>query len=237
MWEQAKPVELLPRLALIIGVAYYEHEEILPCLNTPILDADKMKELLVSQAGFKDQDVTVLHNPDRDDIFEALESFKELIDSHGGDCFAVLYYAGHGMLDNNGHYMLPTEWAPVYGNHTRDVSRALEEAGCRLDARSHTDAHLGAVEYIAGARAAVVLVDACRNNVWSQTTYQGWGVDISLGSSKVLACYACAPRATATDGQGNAHGPFTRSLLQVTNFQEWPGYPSWGSDLASYPCF
>lgn len=97
--------------ALIIGNNDYAQ---LPKLETPVNDALAVARLLEDKYGFKTQ---VLINADRYTILQTLNSFKEKL---GANDNFLLYYAGHGTLDeknNRGHWLpvdahptIPTNW-------------------------------------------------------------------------------------------------------------------------------
>jgi len=97
--------------ALIIGNNDYSE---LPSLETPVNDALAVARVLEDRYGFKTQ---VLINADRYTILQTLNSFKEKLSR---DDNFLLYYAGHGALDeknNRGHWLpvdahptIPTNW-------------------------------------------------------------------------------------------------------------------------------
>jgi hypothetical protein len=113
----ARPRPTLPEVqfgtyhALIIGNNDYAQ---LPKLETPVNDALAVARLLEDKYGFKTQ---VLINADRYTILQTLNSFKEKL---GANDNFLLYYAGHGTLDeknNRGHWLpvdahptIPTNW-------------------------------------------------------------------------------------------------------------------------------
>jgi len=87
--------------ALIIGNNDYPE---LPSLTTPVNDATAIARMLEEKYGFKTQ---VLINADRYAILQTLNSYRERLSE---DDNFLLYYAGHGTLDeknNRGH------WLPV----------------------------------------------------------------------------------------------------------------------------
>ena len=93
--------------ALIIGVNKYQDKRI-PQLDNPIQDGKQLKNTLVANYTFENNNITVLENPDRKSIFKALQDMKSLIGKN--DNF-LLFYAGHGFFDKemDSGYWLPTD--------------------------------------------------------------------------------------------------------------------------------
>ncbi len=91
--------------ALIIGNNTYSE---FPALQTPVNDAKAMARVLEERYGFKTQ---VLINADRYAILQTLNSYRERMTE---DDNFLLYYAGHGTLDeknDRGHW-LPVDASP-----------------------------------------------------------------------------------------------------------------------------
>ena len=76
--------------ALVIGINDYKN---LPKLKTAVNDAKAVAAMLEKDYGFK---VTRLINPDRADIVDAFDEYRE---SLSGNDNLLIYYAGHGWLD------------------------------------------------------------------------------------------------------------------------------------------
>ena len=76
--------------ALVIGINDYES---LPKLNTAVDDARNVAATLKDLYGYE---VTLLENPTRTDIIDALDGYRELLTE---DSNLLVYYAGHGWLD------------------------------------------------------------------------------------------------------------------------------------------
>jgi hypothetical protein len=93
--------------ALIIGVNNYADKRI-PKLDNPIRDGKALKNILVNGYTFESSNITTLENPDRKDIFKALQDIKSLVGKN--DNF-LLFYAGHGFFDRemDSGYWLPTD--------------------------------------------------------------------------------------------------------------------------------
>ena len=90
--------------ALVIGNSRYRN---LPDLRTPVADAQAVAKLLSSDYGF---DVQTLTNVDRDTLAHALSDLRKSVRS---DDNVLIYYAGHGYLDDvtKRGYWLPVDAA------------------------------------------------------------------------------------------------------------------------------
>ena len=97
-----KGIEFGDYHALIIGINEYKY---LPNLKTAVRDAKAVAQVLEKDYGFK---VRLLVNPDRVGIIDALDEYRE---SLGGKDNLLIYYAGHGWLDEDADrgYWLPTD--------------------------------------------------------------------------------------------------------------------------------
>jgi hypothetical protein len=90
-----------PYRAVII--ANYEYDY-LPDLRSPPHDANKLKQLLEREYGF---DVDVEINLGRSEMFQLLRRLRDAREKE----FLVVYYAGHGKMDEFGDgYWLPTDY-------------------------------------------------------------------------------------------------------------------------------
>ncbi|MFQ5764103.1 MAG: caspase domain-containing protein, partial [Rhodospirillales bacterium] len=88
--------------ALVIGIDKYKY---LPKLTTAVRDAKAVAQVLADEYNFK---VNLLINPTRLNIIDALDEFRE---SLGGEDNLLIYYAGHGWLDEDADrgYWLPAD--------------------------------------------------------------------------------------------------------------------------------
>ena len=78
--------------ALVIGINEYKY---LPNLKTALSDARAVAKLLKRDYGFK---VTLLEDPSRGDIVEAFDELRETLVYKDN---LLIYYAGHGWLDED----------------------------------------------------------------------------------------------------------------------------------------
>ena len=101
--------------ALVIGINNYQN---LPKLTTAITDAKSVSKILKEEYGFK---VTTLIDPDRLDIIDAFDELKDALTDEDN---LLIYYAGHGWLDQDTDrgYWLPVDAKP--GRRSRWVSNA-----------------------------------------------------------------------------------------------------------------
>lgn len=88
--------------ALVIGINDYKS---LPKLNTALADARAVAKSLREHYNFT---VTLLENPSRSDIIDAFDEMRETLDE---DDNLLIYYAGHGWLDQQSKrgYWLPVD--------------------------------------------------------------------------------------------------------------------------------
>ena len=173
------------RVALLIGNADYQ----LGPLRNPVNDVREMKAALES-VGFK---VQIALNANQNQMKGYVRDFGNM--AQGAEV-ALLYYSGHGTQANGENYLIPV--------------RAIidKEADYEVEAVSAN----ALMHQIAGARpkAAIVVLDACRDNPYAKAT---------KGTSKGLArmdpptgtmiAFATAPNTTAGD-----EGHYARVLAE-----------------------
>jgi hypothetical protein len=92
---------------LVIGINDYEDHD-LHDLDNPIQDASKLHKALLENYTFEPGNVTLLKNPDRDDIVFALDDLAKRVTP---DDNVLIFYAGHGYWDerSNVGYWLPSD--------------------------------------------------------------------------------------------------------------------------------
>lgn len=95
----------MAKLALLIGVSEYESG--LNPLPAAVKDLDAMQEVLLNPdiGGFAATDVTLLKNPDRQVMEEAIYT---LFAGRQRDDLLLLFFSGHGIKDDNGILYLAT---------------------------------------------------------------------------------------------------------------------------------
>ena len=128
------------RVALVIGNSAYQNVQALP---NPARDADAIADAF-RKIGF--QSVQVEHDLTRDQLTKALRKFEDVAATAN---WAVVYYAGHGIVVNGENYLVPVD-AKLLSD--RDV----------LDEAVSLNRVLIATE--AAKKLRMVLLDACRDN-------------------------------------------------------------------------
>ncbi|MFM2429932.1 MAG: hypothetical protein RLZZ511_1145 [Cyanobacteriota bacterium] len=97
----------MAKVALLIGVGEYLPSSGLQNLAAAARDVAAMRDVLVQPeiGGFAEADVTVLLNPEPQGMREALE---RLFAGRKADDLVVLYFSGHGVVDDFGTFHLTT---------------------------------------------------------------------------------------------------------------------------------
>lgn len=142
-----EPAHAQKRVALVIGNNAYERVE---PLQTAVNDARVLADVL-RKLGFS---VLIAENQSRKAMSESLLAFDRAIEA--GD-MAFFFFAGHGFEIRGQNYLLPTDVpAATEGQEEliRDASFAADRIIDRLQAR--------------GARTAILVLDACRNNPFAR---------------------------------------------------------------------
>jgi hypothetical protein len=93
--------------ALLIAVQQYDHQEV-NSLDYPLGDARRIERELTSRYTFDPQNVTLLKNPDRRSILDALDLMTEKLKPEDN---LLIFYAGHGYWDEDRKqgYWLPRD--------------------------------------------------------------------------------------------------------------------------------
>jgi uncharacterized caspase-like protein len=181
------------RVALVIGVGEYSDVR---KLSSAVRDAYAV-EAALRKLGFK-----VVVEPDRSKrrLSTALDDFVE--DNRGAD-LALVFFAGHGVQISGRNFLLPTD-------AVTSSTAAIEASSLSLDT---------IVDRISDvARRKIVLLDACRNDPFKNSTWDA-GNSILPGLAKVqdanwtIYGFAAAAGATASDGTAT-NSPFTEALIQ-----------------------
>jgi hypothetical protein len=92
----------MAKYALIVGISEYESLKLLP---GAIRDAKEVSKVLQNPnlGGFCEENITVLENPDRAEVEEAI---YELFDDREKNDLILFYFAGHGITDALGQLYL-----------------------------------------------------------------------------------------------------------------------------------
>jgi hypothetical protein len=195
------PAQAEKRVALLVGNNGYEN---VPRLETAINDARALGETLRT-LGFK---VSIGENQSRRSMSEALLAFDRTVEL--GDT-ALFFFAGHGFEIHGQNYLLPIDVpAATEGQEelVRDAAFAVERIVDRLQVR--------------GARIAILVLDACRNNPFERTgtrSITGTGGLASMTPSEgVFVVFSAGAKQTAldrlTDSDPDPNSVFTRNFVR-----------------------
>jgi len=193
------------RAALIIGNGNYEDKKAF--LNNPVNDA-KAIAATFRQMGYDRVDLKI--DLKSKDFKKSLRDFESYL-SDSIDTDVVFFYAGHGIQFNGQNYLIPTD-ADIQREHD------IKEQGVPMSTIA---------AYFDRDRpgANIIILDACRNNPFTEGQSRGWGntgrgltrIDINhegKGPGSYIS-YATAPGRIADDGNGDSeHSVFTESLLK-----------------------
>lgn len=93
--------------ALLIGINEYSDDNIID-LDNPIRDVEELSKVLISRYNFEKENVVLLKNPGRAEMFVALDELTRILTIHDN---LLIFYAGHGHWDDKGKvgYWLPAD--------------------------------------------------------------------------------------------------------------------------------
>jgi Caspase domain len=198
----AGPAQAEKRVALLLGNNGYEN---LPRLDRAISDARALGEAL-KKLGFR---VFVGEDQSRRSMSEAFLAFDRTIEF--GDT-ALFFFAGHGFEIHGQNYLLPTDVPAASDGQeelVRDASFAVERIVDRLQAR--------------GARIAILVLDACRNNPFERSgtrAIKGTGGLAPITPSEgVFVVFSAGAKQTALDRLSQTdpdpNSVFTRNFMRA----------------------
>ena len=92
---------------LFIGVNQYESDEIVD-LSEPFQDAKSLKEVLLKNYEFSEENAIVLEDPTRSELIDSLENLASAVKANDS---LLIFYAGHGYWDESFKqgYWLPSD--------------------------------------------------------------------------------------------------------------------------------
>lgn len=188
------------RIALVIGND--EYEEVIS-LNKAVNDADAVSARLTAM-GFE---VVTARNIGRRAMSRAVLEFEKMIEP--GD-LTLFYYAGHGFSVSGQDFLLPVD-IPQAG--PGDESLVRDEAFLTNDL---ADRFLRA-----GAKTAILILDACRDNPFAVPGKRSLGGAGGLANQPlgegIFVLYSAGQYQSALDSMGpaddNPNSVFTRALL------------------------
>lgn len=192
------------RYALVIGNAHYQ---VVP-LKNPMNDARDISNAL-KDLHFE---VSTYYDLDKASMRRVIGEFYTLPDLAGSE--VVFYYAGHAVQYNGKNYLVPVNISLDDNITLEDVTFDLDILLDRMKA--------------ANVDLNIVILDACRNNPFSEQTLAKAGRSLprsmrglkpSKGLAKVkapsstLIAFATSPDDVALDGSGS-NGTYTKHLLK-----------------------
>lgn len=192
---KAQPVAIAGngrRVALVVGNARYQNNQLANPVNDARLIGSKLKAL-----GF---DVTVVENADNARFASATRDFGQR--AKGADV-ALFFYAGHAIQADGENYLLPVNNGNV---HTLEDVR--DGWGVQL-------ADIVAQLDVAAPRVKLLVLDACRNNPLRATTRGSGGglAAIKAPPQGGLIAFATQPGDTTPDG-GGKNSVYSKHLAQ-----------------------
>jgi TPR repeat protein len=183
------------RLALVLGNAKYEA---VPALDNPSNDAADLAQAL-RRVGFE---VIEQRDANREAMAKAVRDFSQRL--RGADV-ALFFYAGHGLQMNGENYLLPVD------------ARIETAADVRFNTINLSDIQQ---EMEGSGRANIIILDACRNNPFTEKLSRGGRGATTRGLGRIdatgegsLIVYSTQPNNVALDGAGR-NSPFTEALLK-----------------------
>ncbi|MDZ4841708.1 MAG: caspase family protein [Hyphomicrobium aestuarii] len=216
------------RVGLVIGIDRYPALPPGAQLTKAVADARAVRDMLRQRLGF--DEVVYGENVGLAQTRELMLSFSQKLKP--GDV-AFVYFAGHGMNVRLGNYLLPSD-LPSLREVTTEAQMRLEEES--MVERSISEERLRELVTLSGAKLAIMVLDACRNNVFREalaaggprtrtlavnTQIQGARpIERSAGSSptQFISLYSASPGQRALDSLGptdqHPNSPFTRVLVE-----------------------
>lgn len=197
----ASPAAAEKRVALVIGNDDYRN---IPRLQKAVNDARAMGDVL-RRLGFT---VMAAENQTRKGFTETLLAFDQAVEP--GDT-AFFFFAGHGFEIGGENYLLPTDVAAANAGEdelVRDGAIAAERVISRLQRR--------------GARTAIFVFDACRNNPFERPGTRalagGGGLAAMTPPEGVFVVFSAGAKQTALDRLSetdtNPNSVFTRNFVR-----------------------
>jgi TPR repeat protein len=153
-----------PRIAMVVGNSNYVSVSALP---NPANDAHAVAEKLW-ESGFE---VIETIDADREKMLADLATFRSRL-REGSE--ALFFYAGHGVQINGRNYLIPVSASPA---SVADLTAQSIDAQLFVDIMANS-----------GAKLNLVMLDACRNNPFTEITQAETSVietrALSIGASK-----------------------------------------------------
>ena len=182
------------RYALVIGNASYANAPLANPLNDAQDIAQKLKLL--------NFEVDMYLDIGKNNLPKVIAKFYNRINDR--DAVSIFYYAGHAIQSNNNNYLIPVD----------SIIKNLQS----LESEAYSFNQLLGNMHMARSRTNIVILDACRNNPFTDP-----GTDNTPPPNSGLApidappgtfiAYATEPGKVAKDGSGR-NGTYTKYLLK-----------------------
>ena len=176
---------------MVVGNGNYAN--VTPLAN-PVSDARLMSDTL-RKVGFE---VVTITDASQDSMKRGIADFGRMLRAAGPDTTALFYYAGHAVQSFGNNYLLPVD------------ANISDQADLDLDG-VEADWIIRQL-YSARVRTNIVILDACRNNPFSNVAglNEGGLAEMNAPTGSFIAL-ATAPGQVALDGTGS-NSPYTRAL-------------------------
>jgi hypothetical protein len=186
---RVSPANTGRRIALVIGNRAYPRKPLVNSVN----DARELGALFQDQLGFR---TTVKTDLNQEGMVRAVEDFLSQVQS--GDV-ALFYYAGHGMQIDGQNLLLPVDFDATDDIAAKIRGYQANQISGRLRGR--------------GARMAIVILDACRDNPFRSWRSDSGGGLAGMSGSGAFIAFAADEGKTAEDNPRDRNGLFTKHLL------------------------
>jgi hypothetical protein len=201
------PASAQNRLALVVGNNDYANLGADKQLHNAISDARLMRGTLQG-LGFE---VLYGENLDRRSLIDRLFDFAARL---GKDDIAFVFFAGHGVSFSGANYLLPSDIPAPRASGRAEEGRLAEQAIAEATVIERITA--------AGARVAIVVLDACRDNPLQGSGRRSVGATRGLAQSQpvrgVFSIYSAGFGQTALDRLGpddrHPNSVFTRVFIE-----------------------
>ena len=175
------------RAALVIGNQNYA----MAPLDTPESDASAMANSLHS-VGYR---VTQVKNLKQSHFYDAVDNF---FSGNKNAKVILFFYAGHAVQINGKNFLIPIDAQ----KEDPDILSRMFDLRYLINKISESK-----------AETKLVILDSCRDNLFSSHPNAANGLSELLAPSGTFVAFSTAPGATAADGTGD-NSPYTSALLE-----------------------
>ncbi|MBD2443281.1 SUMF1/EgtB/PvdO family nonheme iron enzyme [Dolichospermum sp. FACHB-1091] len=189
------------KFALLIGVSEYQSG--FSPLPTTVKDVEAIQEVLVNPeiGEFAAENVTVLKNPQKPDMEEAIH---DLYDNRQRDDLLLLYFSGHGLINDDGNFYF-------------SASSTKKKGASFLPYLAVAASYVHECMKKSKSKRKVVILDSCFSGAFSQgmTAKGGGAINIKqhLGGQGTAILTASTSTQYAYEEEGSEFGIYTRYLV------------------------